>query len=197
MVETYDFFNRVNNEVAEDFAGSWSYHEDSKRRLYPGDGKIIAVSSPNDIFSFYLVKEAELYSHEATRARWPRPKSRADQIEALSAGDVISFKYRAATLPFVKTIRAANILLRSLQPVDIRGTNLSGAEILGPTKFANLAGLDKGVAHLYPIDYKGRLIFELSQDLPRLDIEQLKKIEADILGIPADKLPLFETRQIP
>lgn len=177
-----ELFRKPLGEVAQNIAISYVWHEDRKKVLN-GQGAIFVLQTPTSARRFRL-EEAVLYSHEYTMSRWPN--SRGPEIAVLNPGEIIGYQFHQYFLPFGKVGEigsAANIQLSKFQEVDNYGEPMKTKEAeIGGVKLFRYIGLkDRSLAHLTPVDFRGKLAFLVSAGARELSAEELKQLEEEIL----------------
>ena len=182
--EVEELFRKPLEEVAQNIATSYVWHEDRKRML-PGQGAIFVVQTDAGTHRFFRLEEAVLYDSDYTMRRWP--KSRGPEIAALTAGEIIAYQFHQAVLPFSKVGNlgsADNIQFAKLKEVNGRGEQLESEETeISGSKFSRLVGLrHRGLAHLTHFNLHGQRAFLLATGARQLSPEELKNLEEEILN---------------
>lgn len=178
------FFRKPIEEVAQNIATSYVWHEDRKRVL-SGQGAIFALQTESGTRRFFRLEEAVLYSHDYTMGRWS--KSRGPEIVGLEPGEIIAYQFYQYLLPFIKVggfDSAANIQPSNFKEIDKFGEYIDGEETeIGSAKLSRLVGLrQRELAHLTQFDFRGQRAFLLATGARQLSPEELKQLEDEILN---------------
>lgn len=133
-LETTAFFDRPSDEVVIDFSESVYDVVHGVVETRPGTNSpktIVVPTSEGD--QEYKVVLAQAYSEDDPGRIWKG--IRLAQIRAMVPGEVVVYRARSGTLPFVKTRGGDNILIRELKNVG------TGERLTNPTAVASVFGL--------------------------------------------------------
>ena len=109
------FFNRPAEIVVADLAAQVYGIENDHTVIQEGNPKLLQLALDVGIKT-YRIMTAQAYQQVNTAKIWKG--KRAEQINKLPSGGVVTYKSRASELTFIKTSGADNILLRQLEDIE-------------------------------------------------------------------------------
>lgn len=181
LKEASEFFDRPNELILPEFAATWRRHDDDKKlqRLGTPKAKVIVANTISGR-RLFRVQHAVGYSHEYTMKRWP--DSIGPEINDLYPAEVVTYRYRAGILNFVKTQQSANIWLEVMQEVDRTGEPIDKKGLSGKAFCEQLDLVPKSISRLYFLSLPQIPdAFYLSHAKEDISEEALNRLEDELL----------------
>ncbi len=180
----------------------WFYDNDPAKRKEAermiGDPLMLVFREPRGSLRYFRWEQAELYTDEDTKERWPGKKSRkptdplprSTAIEQLEPAEAICFNSRGQLLVFLHTQKAANIMISEIVETNGYGEPFrDDASHKKAGAIGELLGLRHGeTAQTTLFNLRGQRALLLAAGVAEISTSELADIESFLLSTPPKQI---------